>query len=191
MKGFKFDPAKLHKLNDKERLKDIPPAFIKKKMNLSEGAILIDLGAGTGFFSKQFAEIPEIKKVYALDIADEMIDYMTEYVMPEYNSISPLKMKESEIPLADNTSDGLIMINLYHELDDPGKILTECSRVLSSGAKIAIIDWKKKETEHGPPTAKRYSTNTVEVHLKKAYFRSVDICNELPNHFLITAENGK
>ncbi|MFP3860905.1 MAG: class I SAM-dependent methyltransferase, partial [Bacteroidales bacterium] len=158
MKGFKFDPAKLHKLNDKERLKDIPPAFIKEKMNLSEGTILIDLGAGTGFFSKQFAEMPEIKKIYALDIADEMIDYMTEYVMPEYNSISPLKMKESEIPLADNTSDGLIMINLYHELDDPGKILTECSRVLSSGAKIAIIDWKKKETEHGPPTAKRYST---------------------------------
>jgi len=43
------------------------------------------------------------------------------------------------------------MINLYHELEDPLKMLEESRRLLKKGGKLMIIDWKKGETPEGPP----------------------------------------
>ena len=51
MAGFKFDPEKMEKLNDPERLNDIPPDFIWEKLDVRTPGTLVDLGAGTGFFS--------------------------------------------------------------------------------------------------------------------------------------------
>ncbi len=190
MEGFKFDPEKMEKLNDPERLKDIPPDFIWEKLDARNPATVVDLGAGTGFFSLRFAGMPNVDKVYALDIADVMVAYMKENIVPMHDKIEALKMDESSIPLPDDTAGVLVMINLHHELHEPLKILQESARVLKPGGKLAIVDWKKKETEHGPPVEKRYDTETIHRQLERAPFHSVNVYNEMPDHFLVVGENG-
>ena len=190
MEGFKFDPEKMEKLNDPERLNDIPPDFIWEKLDVQNPGTVVDLGAGTGFFSLRFARMPNVDKVYALDIAGVMVDYMKENIVPLHDKIEPLKMDESSIPLPDDAAGVLVMINLHHELHEPDKILKECSRVLKPGGKLAIVDWKKKETEHGPPVEKRYDTESIRRQLKGAPFRSVKVYDEMPDHFLVVAENA-
>ena len=190
MAGFKFDTQKMDKLNDPERLKDIPPDFILEKLNMKNPGAVVDLGAGTGLFSIRFARMPGIEKVYALDIADVMVEYINENVSPLYPEIIPLSMEESNIPLQDNIAGFLVMINLHHELHEPLKLLEEAARVLKQGGKLAIVDWKKKETGHGPPVEKRCDTGTIHQQLKETSYQSVKIYDELPNHFLIVAENG-
>ncbi|MFP4621786.1 MAG: class I SAM-dependent methyltransferase [Bacteroidales bacterium] len=114
---------------------------------------------------------------------------MRENVVPLHEKIEPIKMEESSIPLSDNLADVLIMINLHHELHDPGQILKECTRVLKPGGKQAIVDWKKKKTEHGPPGEKRYDAEAIHSQLASAHFHSVEVYNQMPDHFLMVAEN--
>ena len=47
----KFDPKKLEKLNNLKRLKDIPPDYVLGKLNMEKANILVEIGAGTVFFS--------------------------------------------------------------------------------------------------------------------------------------------
>jgi len=187
MKGFKFDTSKLNKLNDPERLKDIPPEYIKEKMNMQTAEVLLDIGAGTGFFSHEFTRFDGVRKVYALDIAEEMIDWMKTHVAPVNNKVIPMKMQEFSVDLPDDTADGVIMINLHHEFHEPLKLLQECQRLMKPGAKLAIVDWAKKDTEHGPPKEKRYTTEQVTAQLEKVGFSEVKSFEELPNHFLVVA----
>ena len=189
MTGFKFDIQKLNKLNDPERLNDIPPDYIIKKLDLKNPGILLDIGAGTGFFSNEFSKFPGVKKVYALDIADEMIEWMKENRTPENNKIVPKKMQEEQIDLEDHLADAIIMINVHHELHEPLHILNECKRLLKPGGKVVIVDWAKKETEHGPPVEKRYTPEIIGYQLDQASFIDINIFEELPNHYLIVAEN--
>ena len=58
MNDKRFDPKKLHKLNNPDRLLDLPPQYIWDKLNLQlTGAdTFVDIGAGTGFFSIPFAD---------------------------------------------------------------------------------------------------------------------------------------
>lgn len=191
MEGFKFDPAKLEHLNDPQRLKDIPPDLIWDQLGLKFAETLIDLGAGTGFFSRRFAAMPGIKRIYALDISDAMIEYMHQKVVPESPLIVPVQMEESAIPLPDSIADVLVMINLHHEFHDPHALLRECARVMKPKGKMAIVDWKKEDTNHGPPLDKRYEVEEVIAQLESVSFRSTRSYLKLPDHFLVLAENAE
>lgn len=192
MEGFKFDPDKLEHLNDPERLKDIPPAWIWEKLNLEHTpGTVVDLGAGTGLFSRQFARMEGVEKVYALDISGIMVEYMNNEVASLDERIVPLQMEEAVVPLSDDTADVLVMINLHHEFHHPDALLKECARVLKPEGRLVIVDWKKEDTGHGPPVEKRYQVDEVENQLKSVPFQSIRSYTNLPAHFLVVAASHK
>jgi len=187
MENKRFDPQKLALLNNPVRLKDFPPEFIVKQTAIKTPSVIIDLGAGTGFFSIPFAEMYKKCKIYACDISDIMIDWMKEN-RSGYNNIIPMKIEDSSIPLDNDIADFLFMVNLHHELDNPEETLRECHRLLKSDGKIAISDWKKIKTEYGPPIELRYDPNDVKEQLLATGFKKVNINTAFPNNFLIIAE---
>jgi 2-polyprenyl-3-methyl-5-hydroxy-6-metoxy-1,4-benzoquinol methylase len=76
--SIKFDPKKLAKLNNPERLKSINPDLIWQTLNMDNPQVLVDIGAGTGLFAKAFAKIANKAKIYACDTSEVMIEWMNE-----------------------------------------------------------------------------------------------------------------
>jgi len=181
----RFDVTKLNKLNDPERLKDFPAEIILSLVNLENPQIIIDLGAGTGFFSISFSKLLKNCKIYACDISDIMINWMNENVTNQFNNILPLKMKDSNIPLSNEIADLLFMVNLHHELSNPIETLKECFRLLKPTGKIVISDWKKEISNRGPSFNLRYEPENVEMQLKETGFQVQSVLNHFPNNFLI------
>jgi len=188
MSSNKFDVTKLNKLNNPERIKDFPLEFILEQLQTKEFDTIVDLGAGTGFFSIPFANRFKDCKIYACDIAEVMIDWMKDNVVPTHSNIIPLKMEEDNVPLHNEMADLLFMVNLHHELDNPEQILKESYRVLKSKGNIAISDWRKEITERGPSIDIRYEPEKVEVQLLSAGFKNIRIYKDFPNNFIIIAE---
>ncbi len=184
----KFDPKKLNKLNNPDRLTDIPPEYIWDKLNLINPDVFVDIGAGTGFFSVPFLNYTKNGKIFACDISDIMIQWMEHNICPKYPNIVLIKMEENAVPLKDGIADLVYMINLHHELEQPGKILKESFRLLKKNGKIFIVDWKKEDMDQGPPIHLRYSPEKVNDQLVSSGFEDIRIYNEMPKHFLIIAE---
>jgi ubiquinone/menaquinone biosynthesis C-methylase UbiE len=186
MHDKKFDPRKLAKLNNPERLKDIPPDFIGTKLADSTRTTLVEIGAGTAFFSIAMRNYFKPEMVYACDMSPVMIDWMTENILPSYPDILPVKTEESFVPLDDEIADLLFMINLHHELAEPAAIIKESYRLLKPGGEIFIVDWKKEEMAEGPPQTIRCVLEDVLDQLKLGGFNLVSSFTELPKHFLVT-----
>ncbi len=191
MEEKKFDPKKLEKLNDPKRLIDLPPWFIKDKVDVVDPQVILDIGAGTGIYSIAFLDFFPTSKIYACDISSTMIEWMQQNVVPAYPAIIPLEMQENQVPLQDQVADLILMVNLHHELEDPGLMLAECRRLLRGEGGIAICDWKKEEMDSGPPGSIRLSSQQVKKQLKQAGFEEIRINEECRNHFLVTARNPK
>ena len=183
----KFDPKKLDKLNDPKRLEYLNPDLIWEKAALKDPSILIDIGAGTGFFALRFSEKMKRGKVYACDISDEMLSWMEDNLPPESKGrVIPVKMEESSVPLSDDMADLVYMINLHHELEQPQKVLREALRLLRRGGKLLIIDWKKEQTPEGPPVEIRVTKKTIESQMRRSGFANFNAYPILPyHHFLI------
>ena len=188
MSEKKFDAKKLHKLNNPQRLVDIPVDYIWSKIERAAPEVFVDVGAGTGFFSVPFLKYLKNGKIFACDTSATMIEWMTMNVCPQYPDIVPLKMPESVIPLEDGIADLVYMINLHHELEKPQAILEESSRILKKNGALFIVDWKKEEMSEGPPLHIRYSPRQVQAQLASAAFKNVHIFDEMPKHFLVVGE---
>lgn len=190
MSEKKFDPKKLKKLNNPQILLDIPPEFILETLGLKSAPVMVDIGAGTGFFSIALLQQSPGSKVYACDISDVMLEWLHESVINHYPSIIPVKMEESSVPLDDGIADLVFMINLHHELEEPNKLLTESNRLLKPGGKVTIIDWKKEEMAEGPPERIRCEVSEVEKALAGSGFTGITVNTELEKHFMVTAEKS-
>ena len=190
MSEKKFDVKNLHKLNHPDRLRDIPPEYIWRNLNILNPDVLVDIGAGTGFFSLPFLNLSNGGKLYACDTSDTMIEWMQTHICPQNPGIMPLKMEESRVPLDDDTADLVYMINLHHELDNPPAILAESYRILKDSGKIFIVDWKKEDMDEGPPRHIRWLPEHVKEQMQAANFKDVRLFGNLAKHFLLVGEKA-
>jgi ubiquinone/menaquinone biosynthesis C-methylase UbiE len=185
----KFDPAKLARLNDPKRLEYLNPDIIWDKTALANPKVLIDIGAGTGFFALLFSKKIKTGMVYACDVSETMLAWMNDNLPLESKGIViPIKMEESSVPLPDDSADLVYMINLHHELEEPLKILEESRRLLKNGGKLMIIDWKKEETPEGPPLEIRVAEVTIESQMRKSGFSNINKYADLPYHHFLVGE---
>ncbi len=182
----KFDPKHIDKLNDPNRLKIQNPDLIWEKMALKDPRVMIDIGAGTGFFALPFSDKTTEGTVYACDISDDMLLWMGDNFPDKYEGIViPVKMRESSVPLPDGVADLVYMTNLHHELEEPELMMIETYRLLKAGGTLMIIDWDEK-APFGPPPEIRVSEATIHGHMEDAGFTDIRVYDDLPyNHFLV------
>ncbi|MBM9513800.1 class I SAM-dependent methyltransferase [Desulfogranum marinum] len=187
--GKKFNPKKIQKLTDPGRKVFQNPDLIWDTLNLSAPEILVDIGAGAGFFAMPLSDKVPKATVYACDTAPELIEWMETNIPTRYaGRIRVIRSEENSIPLADGIADLVYMINLHHELDSPLTMLKESRRLLKPGGAILVIDWKKEETPMGPPVSIRISPKTVSEQLQQADFHLVTEHDLLEYHYFVTAK---
>ena len=156
----KFDAKNAGILDDPERVKILDPERILDELNITGKTALAYLGCGTGFFSIPAAR--RAKKVFALDISQEMLDILRGKIEREkITNIELILSGESIIPLSDKSVDILLMANVFHELEDRLSLLKEVKRVLKMNGRLTIIDWKKMEMDFGPPIQERLEEKEV------------------------------
>ncbi len=190
MHDNKFDPKKLNKLNNPKRLLDIPVNVIWDKLGLSGKEVFVEIGAGTAFFSIAFLEHGGAEKLYACDVSEVMIDWMSKNVVPQHPAIVPIQTTEDSVPLKNGIANLVFMINLHHELSDPVQTLHEAFRLTKVGGQVLVIDWKKKEMTEGPPTHIRCLNDQVEEQLAAAGFHDIYSFNEFEKHFVVIGTKG-
>lgn len=187
MTEIKFDPKKLAKLNNPERLKMINPDLVLETLNLKNPKVLVDIGAGTGIFAREFAKKIHEGKIYACDSSEIMVNWMKENI--EDKNIIPILSSESSVGLEYGIADLVYMITVHHELFEPENLLRETHKLLKTGGKIAIIDWRKEEMADGPSIEKRISEETIINQLQKVGFNNIVQHNILPLHSFIVGQN--
>ena len=158
--AHKFDAKKAGILDSTDRAKFLDPDSILGKLGLDSEHVLVDLGCGSGFFSIPASR--RVKKVFALDIQQEMLDILNEKIeKAKITNIEVILSEESFIPLPDNSADVLLMVNVFHELEERPSLLKQVKRVLYKNGRLVIIDWKKIEMDIGPPIEERLNEKEV------------------------------
>lgn len=189
MESKKFDPKHIDRLNDPERVKIQDPDLIWDRIGLNDPHVLIDIGAGTGFFAIPFSDRMEDGMVYACDISDAMLSWMATNFPEKYKrSVVPTKVEESRVPLPDGSADLVYMVNLHHELEEPEAMMSEAYRLLKANGSLMIIDWDEKAPV-GPPPEIRVPEATIREQIKNAGFIRIRSHDDLPySHFLVATK---
>jgi len=120
-----------------------------EKLAAAEGEVVLEIGFGTGHALVALAQsVGETGQVYGIDISKGMVQVAWENVK-EAGLAGRVELElgdAAELPFDDQFFDGLFMSFTLELFDTPEipAVLAECSRVLHSGGRLAVVAMSKK-----------------------------------------------
>lgn len=185
----RFDSGNKNRLDSPKRREALPPYEILRKLGLQEGTVVADIGCGIGYFSIPAADIVGSKGlVYAMDIELEMVEE-TERRAAEYGMINirPIVTGEYDLKIEDSMVSFAFICLVLHEVSDRIRLLYEAKRILKNDGKLVVIEWRKKESDWGPPEEQRLDAGEIKELLISCGFAEA-VETEISSDFLaITA----
>jgi ubiquinone/menaquinone biosynthesis C-methylase UbiE len=178
----KFDPDRIERLDDHQRLASLAPELLWETLGVGSGTV-VEVGAGTGLVAAEFLAMEPAIDIVATDVEPLMIEWMMER-RPEVaeGRMVPLQTDEVHIPLPDRAASAVYTVSLHHELEDPLSSYREAYRILRPGGPILVVDWVAHETGHGPPVEIRSSAEEIAAVMREAGFVDIAAGPELPYH---------
>lgn len=185
----KFDVKNIHKLDNEERRKALPPKETLLNLGLAEGDIMADIGCGIGYFSIPASEIVgNDGSIFALDISPEMLNEV-EIKAKENNyiNIKTVLTEENNLKLEEGKITFAFISNVLHETEELNNFLEEVKKIMSPEGKIAIVEWQKIKSEFGPPIGHRLDKSVLIKLLEVLGFSNISSIDIGENFYGITA----
>jgi arsenite methyltransferase len=167
------DPkAYIATLENPQREKEQKPDEVIKALNLKQGAVIADIGAGSGFFAFRFApHVGASGRVYAVDINSDMILYMNKRIRDSKIANVTTVLSDPEDPLLmENSIDLFFICNTWHHVSNRLHYLALMKKMLKPNGRIVVIDYKKETLPVGPPPEMKMAREEVIKEMRTAGF---------------------
>lgn len=120
------------------------PEKVIEALNLKPGMVVIDIGAGSGYFTRRLAEsVGDKGQVIAIDVEQKMLNY-NKRELEKLGIANRVRfiLAESEGPtFSGNNADIVFLCDVYHHLEDQVDYLVNTKPALAPTGRVVIIDY--------------------------------------------------
>lgn len=130
-----------------EREDEEAPSKAIELLELRPGMVVADIGAGSGYYSSRIARrVGAAGHVYATDIQPGMIAILERRIKSEgLANVSTVLGMPDDPKLAPNSVDLAIMVDVYHELQDPQVFLQRLKPAFKAGGRLVLLEYRKED----------------------------------------------
>jgi len=161
-----------------------------KQLGLRDDMVVVDLGAGTGFYSIIAAEMVLNGRVYAVEIIKDFLETIRRKAKDlDLDNLECLWgdiEKRGGTNLADNIADVVLISNVLSQIEDQDALIAEAYRILKKGGRVLVIDWLKSFSEEEKIKQKIISLKKVkEIFTKNNFILNKEIDAGLTHYGII------
>jgi ubiquinone/menaquinone biosynthesis C-methylase UbiE len=140
-------------------------------ITIEHGMSVVDIGAGSGFYSIEAAKKVGNGRVFAVDVQKDILDriknnganmglHNIEVVWANAEKIGGTKLREA-------CADRVIASNVLFQIEKPEDFTLEIRRILKPNGKLLVVDW----AEASPMSPKKIVTaQAAQLLFEKAHF---------------------
>lgn len=158
--------TKMAFLDSKQRERLVPPEILIDQMPIQNNDTLLDVGAGSGFFTIPMAE-KTTNTVYAMDPDQRMLGVIEAKAKEKgIQNIEPLQETIENLSLQDESIDFVMASLILHEVKSLNLALSKIFDVMSVGAHLLCLEYEKDDLIiEGPPMSIRIQSEELEKSL--------------------------
>lgn len=165
------------------------PAEIIEYIGPLQGKTVMDLGAGSGYFSVRLARAGA--KVIAADVDDDFLAFVKNRIEKEDLSeyIETRKLPYDSPLLKEHEVDKVLLVNTYHHIENRPDYFKKVLAGLKVDGELIIIDYFKKDLPVGPPRDHKISMPQVISELEQSGYTHINQNTQLlPYQYIIRAK---
>ena len=186
-----FAPLNLGLLEGPDREQWQKPDQIMDALGIADGSIVADLGAGGGWFTTRLARrVGPNGLVYAEDIQPEMIEAIGARIQRENLLNVRTVLGTAKDPRLPRGIDAVVIVDAYHEMEDPVTLLKNVERSLKPQGRIGVVDFNPGGGGPGPAPDERVAPEAVIGAASKAGLQLISQQAIPPFQFLMVFGKG-
>lgn len=163
-----------------------PDEVVARVVDGREDLRLVDLGAGTGYFTLRFARALPRGQVIAADIEPSLLAKVAErasgagleHVMTQLGAPEDPKLEAWA-----GAIDLVFLCNTYHHIGNRTEYFRRVGGLLAPAGRLVVVDFRP-ESKRGPPPGHKIPPETLDAELVDAGYRLVDSWEGLPDQYL-------
>ena len=154
--------------------------------------VVVDLGAGTGFFTLPLARVVAQGKVLAVDLQPEMLAMIRRRVgAAKLTNIETVLASEADPHLPRDSVDLVLLVDAYHEFSYPREVMQHVVAALKPQGRVALVEYRGEDPN--VPIRRLHKMTERQARLEMAavglrWIRTEDL---LPQQHLILFEKSR
>lgn len=121
--------------------------LLLQNLSLKATDYVVDLGAGTGYFSFPMALQLTAGKVLAVDIAPEMLKLIEQRKSADgVENIDVILASERSPNIPDASVDVVLLVDAYHEFSYPREVMVGVVKGLKQGGRVILVEYRGEDS---------------------------------------------
>lgn len=174
-------------LDRDEREREEQPEKAIAQFNLKPGMMVGDVGAGTGYYSIRMAKLVGPNGiVYANDIQPGMLEKLNERAASAHvSNVVTVLGSEADPKLPLGKLDLVILVDVYHELSRPQRMLQGIRESLKPGGRLVLLEYRKEDPSVPIRPEHKMSVEEVKAEIIPEGYRFEKVVDKLPWQHII------
>jgi precorrin-6B methylase 2 len=176
-----------------EREREEAPAKLIEAMELKDGQVVADIGAGSGYFTFRIApKVGPKGRVLAVDIQKEMLDFIRKKAAQlEATNVEPILGVEDDPKLKEASVDVALLVDVYHEFAFPYEMMTAIRKALKPGGRVVLVEYRAEDPEVPMKAVHKMTQAQAKKELAAAGLRWVKTDDRLPWQHIMIFERAR
>ena len=162
-------------------------------LDLEPDDVVADIGAGSGYYTFRLASLVPEGRVVAVDIQQEMIDYLDKKkegigvtnVETHLGTIEDTRLPAESIDMA-------LMVDAYHEFSHPREMMVSLYKALRPGGRIILLEYRGEDPSVPIKPLHKMTEAQAKLEMSVVGFEWVVTHDFLPwQHFLVFRKPGR
>lgn len=173
-------------LERNERELEEQPEIALNAIGIRRGMIVADVGAGIGYFTTRLAKrVGPQGRVYATDIQPEMLARLQDRLDAEgIANVDTLLGTQLDPRLPEGQIDLILMVDVYHELAQPQRMLYQLRKALKPDGRLVLIEYRKEDPTIPIRPEHKMSIVEIKAEVEAEGFRLQEVLNNLPRQHI-------
>jgi ubiquinone/menaquinone biosynthesis C-methylase UbiE len=166
------------------------PDQVVKALDLKDGEVVADIGAGTGYFSRPLARaVAPDGSVYAVDVAADILAYLKERADQEnIHNIKTIVSRPADPMLPVNSLDLAFFCDTTHHIEHRVDFYRKLFPAVKQHGRMAIIDYPP-DSPHAPHRPEQLVPRSQVIsEAEEAGFKFAKDFQFLPYHYFLIFE---
>ena len=156
-------------------------------MRIPRGSTVADLGAGVGYFTWRLAEaVGPAGRVIAVDNQPEMIERQRRNLEERGVGNVELVLGSEEDPrLPPASVDLVLLVDVYHELQQPETMMAGVRRALKPDGRLVVIEYRKEDPTLPIHPLSRMTVGELRREIEPVGFRFDELLDFVPTQHIV------
>ena len=170
-----------------EREDEEAPSKAIDALDLKPGMVVADIGAGSGYYASRIAKrVGPTGRVYATDIQPGMIELLDRRIKSEgLTNVTTVLGGMDDPKLPPKSIDLAIMVDVYHELQQPQLFLQRLKDTFKPGGRLVLLEFRKEDPKVPILEVHKMSIAEVKQELEAEGFAIEKVIDVLPWQHII------